>query len=173
MTTSAIANVAVIKRTTRTNLMNLHKFDKTVTAVGIVGIQDESLRNFVVAGLSAIDVGAIVVGARDIPQYRNIGGIDKLNENELLGFDFFIFDNEAGGIDVVKLMQHGIVPIMPEANVFSGILKPFNPMKFEGNGFFWKRTEPYRVFERVVAYLENIRFPEDKRILIKNVMETF
>ena len=98
---------------------------------------------------------------------------EKLPINELPAFDFFIYDNEHEGIEVGKCMKANIVPIMPEKNVFSGILKEFSPMKFEGNGFFWKNDNPYCMFEKVVAYLENIKFPEDRRVLLKNVSETF
>ena len=70
-------------------------------------------------------------------------------------------------------MRAGIVPIMPEKNVFSGMLKDFNPMKFEGNGFFYRSESPYCIFEKIVAYTENVKFPEDRRVLLKNVIGTF
>ncbi len=70
-------------------------------------------------------------------------------------------------------MKAGVVPVMSERNVFASLLKDFNPMKFEGNGFFFSSNNPYCMFEKVVCYLENIKFPEDRRILLKHVVETF
>jgi len=70
-------------------------------------------------------------------------------------------------------MRAGIVPIMPENNVFSGMLREFNPMKFEGNGFFWSSDNAYCIFQKIVAYTENIKFPEDRRVLLKNITATF
>ena len=70
-------------------------------------------------------------------------------------------------------MRSGVVPITTDRTVFSGVFKEFNPMKFEGNGFFFKSLNPFCVFEKIISYTENIKFPEDKRILLKNVIETF
>lgn len=109
-------------------------------------------------------------GGADLP---NIVPVGKLPQNSLVGFDFFVFDNEYEGIDVIECMKMGIVPIMPERNVFSGMLREFNPMKFEGNGFFWNSDSPYCMFQKVVAYTENAKFPEDRRVLLKNITATF
>jgi hypothetical protein len=70
-------------------------------------------------------------------------------------------------------MKAGVVPIMPNKNVFSGMLREFNPMRFEGNGFFWDGESPYNIFHKIISYAENIKFPEDRRILLKNITETF
>lgn len=166
-------NLSELKRTAKQNFKSLSGIAKTVTHIGIVAIQDESKRNFITQGLSDIGLGALVLGPASPVALENISFADKLNTNELPAFDFFVYDNEHVGIDVGKCMKAGIVPIMPEQNVFSGILKEFNPMKFEGNGFFWKKDNGYCMFEKIVSYLENIKFPEDKRVLLKNVGETF
>lgn len=107
---------------------------------------------------------------RDI---QNIVAVEKISQNDLVGFDFFVFDNEHDGVDVMQYMKAGIAPIMPEKNVFSGMLREFNPMKFEGNGFFWSSDNAYCIFQKVVAYTENIKFPEDRRVLLKNITTTF
>lgn len=70
-------------------------------------------------------------------------------------------------------MRAGVVPVMPNDTIFASVLKNFDPMQFEGNGFFYSEANPYQIFARLVAYTENIRFPEDRRILMKNVTETF
>jgi len=49
----------------------------------------------------------------------------------LPGFDFFVSDETLDEVDVMKYMKNGVVPIMPEQNTFTGIVKPFNPMMFE------------------------------------------
>jgi len=167
------ANLTEVKRTTKQNFKSLSGIAKGVNYIGIVAISDEAKRDFIATGLSAIGLGAIILGAAPTETPENITYTEKLNSNELPAFDFFIYDNEHTGLDVGKCMRAGIVPIMPEENVFSGILKEFNPMKFEGNGFFWKKDNAYCMFEKVVSYLENIKFPEDRRVLMKNVIETF
>jgi len=146
---------------------------KTVNQIGIVAIKDDAKRDFIVHGLSAIGLAAIVLNTQEDIILENITFQTKISANEFPAFDFFIYDNEHDGIDVGRCMKNGVVPIMPEKNVFSGMLKDFNPMKFEGNGFFWKKDDVFCMFEKVICYLENIKFPEDKRVLLKNVGETF
>ena len=163
-----------IKQTANKNLRSKYVFAKDTTAIGIVAIQDVTQRDFVLAGMSAIGMAAIVLGkGSDTESINNIVFVDTIHQNDLLGFDFFVFDNEHESVDVVAYMKAGIVPIMPEKNVFSGMLRDFNPMKFEGNGFFFKSENPYRIFEKIVAYTENVKFPEDRRVLLKNVVGAF
>ncbi|MDD2565337.1 MAG: hypothetical protein PHZ26_00730 [Candidatus Gracilibacteria bacterium] len=164
---------SVIKQTAKNNIKSQFGILKSVCNLGIVAIEDQAIRDFIIKGISEIGAGAIVVGTDENYDIANITSVPKLNHNNLVGFDFFIYDNNHTGVDVVKYMTAGIVPIMPEKNTYSGILKDFNPMKFEGNGFFWKSNSMYCIFEKLISYLENIKFPEDKRILIKNVSSTF
>jgi hypothetical protein len=166
-------NLGELKRTTKHNIKTINGITKTVSHIGVVAVKDDAKRDFLVQGLSAIGLGAVVLAEAPTESIENISFAAKLNPNELPAFDFFIYDNDHSGIDVGKCMKAGIVPIMPEQNVFSGILKEFNPMKFEGNGFFWKKDNAYCMFEKVISYLENIKFPEDRRVLLKNVTETF
>jgi hypothetical protein len=136
-------------------------------------VKDPELAEFLAQGLDALGIGVVVL-TDQAPLYRpHVTSTTRINMNDLPGFDFFIFDNEHEGVEVMKYMKAGIVPIIHQDTVFSSMLKPFDPMKFEGNAFIFKDTNPFRIFERVVAYLENIRFPEDKRMLLKNVMKTF
>ena len=160
------------KQNSRKSLLGTYKLPTSLTAVGIIAVHDATTRRFLMEGLSAIGIGAVVLNEGE-SRLPGIAFRASLSPTDLSGFDFFVYDNEHDGVDVVTYMKNGIVPIMPEDNVFSGLLKTFNPMKFEGNGFFYKKTNPFCIFEKVVAYLENSRFPEDKRVLLKNVSGTF
>lgn len=115
----------------------------------------------------------MVIADIDATNRRYASSVKTVSESELYAYDFFIYDGELAGLDVVKCMKAGVTPIMPDRNIFSGILSDFNPMKFEGNGFFFKSNNPYCIFEKIVAYTENVKFPEDRRILLKNVAQTF
>jgi len=164
---------SLLKQTAKNNIKMQYSIAKWVTHVGIVALESIELRKFIIEWLSDIWVGAVVLGTEEDFWLSNIASDLKINSNNLVGFDFFVYDNNFEWIDVVKNMTAGIVPIMPDKNTYSGILKDFNPMKFEGNGFFWKKHTPYCIFEKIITYLENIKFPEDKRTLIKNVTSTF
>lgn len=165
-------SIREIKQMAKKNIQAAYSFPKTVGSLGIVAIKDPLKRRFVLEGIGAIGLGALVLGGEDFA-IENVATVEKISQNDLIGFDFFVFDNEHEGVDVIEYMKVGIAPIMPEKNVFSGMLREFNPMKFEGNGFFWNSDNPYCIFQKVVAYTENIKFPEDRRVLLKNITATF
>ncbi|MDP2103925.1 MAG: hypothetical protein Q8K26_03325 [Candidatus Gracilibacteria bacterium] len=169
---SQTTSLREIKQTAKKNLQTQYTLPKSVGSIGLIGIKDPIKRKFVLEGISAIGMGSVVL-CTEQEDIENIACVEKINQNELVGFDFFVFDNEHEGIDVVKCMKAGIVPIMPDKNVFAGMLREFNPMKFEGNGFFWSGESPYCIFQKIVSYTENIKFPEDRRVLLKNIVETF
>lgn len=165
-------SIREIKQMAKKNLQSLHSLPKTASFLGIVAIKDPEKRRFVLEGISAIGLGALVLGGDDTG-IANVVPVEKISPNHLVGFDFFVYDNEHDGVDVIEYMKAGISPIMPEKNVFSGMLREFNPMKFEGNGFFWNSESPYCMFQKIVAYTENVKFPEDRRVLLKNIIATF
>lgn len=162
-----------IKQTAKTNLKVQYWFTKAIQNIGIIAIEDEVTREFLVNWLSEIWLWAVVIWTDFNYDKMNVISLNKINSNNLVWFDFFIYDNNHNWVDVVKYMQSWIVPIMPDNNTYSWILNWFDPMKFEWNWFFWKKNSQFCIFEKVVSYLENIKFPEDRRILIKNVMKTF
>lgn len=165
-------SIREIKQMAKKNLQSIYAFPKTLGSIGIVAIKDPEKRRFVLEGISAIGLGVLVIGGEDL-DISNVITTEKISQNDLVGFDFFVFDNEHEGVDVMQYMKSGIAPIMPEKNVFSGMLREFNPMKFEGNGFFWNTDNPYCIFQKIIAYTENIKFPEDRRVLLKNITSTF
>lgn len=167
------ASQTVIKQTAKNNLKSQYSIAKWVQLIWIVAIEQKDFRDFITRWLSDIWVWALVLGSEEDFWLNNISSVSKINPNNLVWFDFFVYDNNHDGVDVIKYMSAWIVPIMPENNTYSWILKDFNPMKFEWNGFFWKKESPYCIFEKIISYLENIKFPEDKRTLIKNVTNTF
>lgn len=167
------AELRATKEAAKSGLRDLHGFPKSAAAVALVSVADPAKRDFLLEGLSAISVAAVALTADEIPKLRNVVSIEKLTANELYAFDFFVFDGEGEDFDIVKCMKAGVCPILPEKNVFSGVLKEFNPMKFEGNAFLFKDENPFRMFAATISYLENVKFPEDRRILLKHVSETF
>jgi hypothetical protein len=46
----------------------------------------------------------------------------------------------------------------------------FNPMKFEGNSFLFESADKYQIFASIVRYLENVKYPGDKRTLLQNIV---
>ena len=171
--TPGIAELRATKETAKTGLRDDHGFPKSVSAIALVAVSDPVKRDFLLEGMSAIGLAAVAITTDEIPKLRNVVSVAKTVASELYGYDFFISDGEGADLDIVKCMKAGVVPVLAEKNVFSGILKDFNPMKFEGNAFLFKDDNQFRMFAAVVSYLENVKFPEDRRILLKHVAETF
>jgi hypothetical protein len=164
---------SALKQTAKNNLKTQFNFNRTVTNIWIVAIENEEIRHFIMEWISEIWLSAVVIWHKNDTEFKNITPVDKLNSNSLLWFDFFVYDNEMDWIDVVKFMGAWIVPIMPSENTYTWLIKDFNPMRFEWNWFLFKSSTKYCIFEKIVSYLENIKFPEDKRTLLKNVTSTF
>lgn len=161
-----------VRSSVKKSLAKRYRFSTTLSSVGIVSFADPALRRFVAEAISAIGFGAVVLdGALDAP-ITNVFSAEKLTSEELAGFDFFVTDGE-GSVDTMSYMRAGLVPILDQDSVFSELLRDFDPMKFEGNGFFFADLDPYRVFEKIVSYKETTKFPEDRRILLRNVLATF
>ena len=97
---------------------------------------------------------------------------DDIDSDTYFGaIDACVTDSHEKNPELDLVFMQYIVPIFPKESAYR--LSEFNPMKFEGNGFFFKDHNPFCMFEKVVSYLENSKFPEDRRILLKHVLETF
>jgi hypothetical protein len=169
-----LSDLRKIKDAAKSGFKSEFSIPKGVPILALVHIADESTRQFVLEGLSAIGVANVTVSETLDASGRRYAGVrTAINESEIYAFDVLVYDGESDGIDLVKFMKAGVVPVTSDRTVFAGVMKDFNPMKFEGNGFFFASGNPYCIFEKVVSYLENIKFPEDRRILIKHVLDTF
>ncbi len=93
-----------MKQMAKKNLQSLYALPKTISSLGIVAIKDKEKRAFILKGISAIGLGAIVIDD-DIFDISNIVSVKKVSQNELVGFDFFVFDNEHEGVDVMQYMR--------------------------------------------------------------------
>ncbi|EKE26843.1 MAG: hypothetical protein ACD_4C00136G0003 [uncultured bacterium (gcode 4)] len=166
-------SISSLKQVAKTNLKTQYSISKNVAHIWVIAITNLEKREFIIRWISDLWMGAVVLCDEEINDLENVSSSKKLNPNMLMWFDFFVYDNDHDWVDVVKFMWAWIVPIMPEKNTFSWILKDFNPMRFEWNWFFYKKDSPYCIFEKIISYTENIKFPEDKRVLLKNVLWAF
>lgn len=186
-------NVTELKSAAKANLREHYGFSASVKHTALVAVADPAAREFLAQGLSALGLGAVLwevetpkpeakkkrksaQGSVEIPvtvDPDNVGRAAKIDKNRLYAFDFVIWDDQHSGLDLVEAMSAGVVPVVPEKNAFSGMLTQFDPMQFSGNSFLFKQADPFLMFAASVGYLENAKFPEDRRILTKNVLQTF
>ena len=68
------------------------------------------------------------------------------------------------------MRENVIVPIGPISGAEKIGLTEFNPMKFEGNSFLFEISDKYQIFASIVRYLENVKYPGDKRTLLQNIV---
>ncbi|PID86240.1 hypothetical protein CSB08_01450 [Candidatus Gracilibacteria bacterium] len=146
-----------------------YNFLKKNKALGIILISDINVLEQLLVGCRALPVNFVVYTKNNFDIDANnivFSESDEINS----GFDFIVTDNNVVGID--NYLKKGIVPIIPEKNYMRSILKEFNPMKNEGNSFFYDNSDAWSIFYSIVRYLENYKFSFDNKNLVKNVFNT-
>jgi len=127
---------------------------KKTRSIILTDIEDSMIDAFLQNGADILDV--TIVSRSSIPA-------------ELLGgADAYITDSTDPTV-THSMVREQIIPIIPLSLADSMKLSEFNPMKFEGNAFIFDTVSVYTVFEKLVRYLENIRYPGDKRTLLQNL----
>ena len=170
MASGSFDTLLVEKKKSKNRLLKEHSFPRSTRVVCVISIKDMNVRDFLIDGLGSLGVGCIVVGGSHY-DLDHVSGVDRLRKDHLYGADFFVHDNETKDIDVMKLLSHGIVPIMPEKNNFTSLLKQFNPIAFSGNSFLYNKNDKYNIFASVVSLLENMKFQAVYKRLLKNVCD--
>jgi hypothetical protein len=110
-----------------------------------------------------------VAGVEKEKIWDNIVVVSNITEAYLLWFDFIVCDD---GIENIELyLEAWIVPIIEKENHLSSILTEFNPMKNEGNSYFYDTKNKWLIFAAIIRYMENYKFPFDNKNLVKNVLK--
>ncbi len=148
-------NIKNQKEEKRTALIRALWLPKDTKALILCYVNDHALRDFLIRACDAIGVKML------------------LNHDELAieGADAFITDDISREVPLKVLLQNIVVPIVPLSASSEGFVE-FNPMKFEWNAFFFEIANEFQMFASLVRYLENIRYPGDKRTLLANVSES-
>lgn len=147
------ANIKNQKEEQRAILLRAHGLPKTTRAIVVSYVQNAGIQAFLT--LACASLGVIL--------------LEEKNETILAGADAWITDIIDTSIPVNTLLHNIVVPIVP---IGDKRFSDFNPMKFEGNAFLFEKVDEYQMFASLVRYLENVRYPGDKRTLLKNVSET-
>jgi len=102
--------------------------------------------------------------------WKNIVVTSKIDDSELIGFDFIICDDDLENLN--KFLEIWVTPIVSLSNPLNSILKEFNPVKNEWNSFQFESLDKWSIFYTLVRYLENYKFSFDNKNLVKNVLST-
>jgi hypothetical protein len=149
------------------NLKN-QKEEKHAALVRSLGLQ-KTVRAIVLSYIQDADIALFMTQACDAIGVKIVTSPDSAS---IEGADAYITDILDERVPMTTLIEHAVVPIVPSQSPYSAKLTEFNPMKFEGNAFLFDPANQFQMFAALVRYLENIRYPGDKRTLVKNVSET-
>lgn len=144
-------NLKNYKEEKRAALQRSYSLAKSTRALVILFLSDETIRTFLKEAGESIDV----VFLEDSSENRE-------------GADAFITDNW-NLVPLEELVSAIVVPIWPKEDSSEKNLHEFNPMKFEGNAFLFDKNDKFQVFAALIRYLENVKYPGDKRTLLKNL----
>ncbi len=172
-TTSQGLTLREQKNVSKKQIFKKYSIDSSVRACILLDIQDITARAILLEACSVADIAVIYIGEDVLVSLKNVVAVNSLGPDEYFGFDAFIVADTSSNVDIMALMRAWVVPILPRVNHLSSSLHEFDPIHFEGNSFLFSKVHPYAMFEKVISYLENIKFPEDRRILLKNVSNTF
>lgn len=139
--------------------------------LGLIRITDSEILKDLLPGLSVLWAGFIVYWKDLNPENfsKNVTVTNKLTQNMLIWFDFVVGDENIEKID--DYSSRAIAPILESSTHLSSILSEFNPIKNEGNTFFYDQNNSWSIFYSIVRYLENYKFPFDNKNLVKNILE--
>jgi hypothetical protein len=146
-----------LKEAKRTTLLRHASLPKMTRAIILSYIGDEEIQKFLQTACDTLDITLI-------------SGSEIRDSVYTEGADAFIADVSVDTLPIGSLMREQVVPILPLWCEKS--LSEFNPMKFEGNAFLFEQTTGFHILEKIIRYLENIRYPGDKRMLLENVGKT-
>jgi len=99
---------------------------------------------------------------------KNIVATSKVDDKDLIWFDFIVCDDEIENLS--KYLEKWVAPIISNNSHLASILREYNPVKNEGNTYFYENTDKWNIFYSIVRYMENYKFPFDNKNLVKNIL---
>lgn len=106
---------------------------------------------------------------------RSVGIVPIIDRVEhFIGLDVFVWDGQAPLLwSLPQLLWYGVVPVILKTSPYTWLFSEFNPMQFEGNAFIYETLETFPLFEKIIRAFENMRYAGDRRVLLKNVIQTW
>ncbi len=166
-----ISAVITEKKGANTNIKKEFGLLQKHKPLGLIQITDDTVIEDLLPGLSILWAGFIVYweNLEDSKFSKNVVVTNKLTEEMIVWFDFVV-----GDANISKISEYSskwVAPILERSTHLSSILSEFNPIKNEGNSFFYDENNSWSIFYSIVRYLENYKFPFDNKNLVKNVLE--
>lgn len=151
------------------DIKNKYNFSNQNKLLWIMHITDENILKNLSNWLKILPCNFVILSKREQKKEDNIVFI-KNDINPDYWFDFFVCDNEQD-CKLNSYFKKWIVPIINKDNHMSSLLKEFNPMVSEWNSFLYSEKDEWWIFYAIVRCLENMKFSQDKKNLVKNIFE--
>ncbi|QFR39289.1 hypothetical protein A9Q91_03570 [Candidatus Gracilibacteria bacterium 28_42_T64] len=158
------------KKRNNINIKNKFGLLQKYKPLGLICITNKELRDSLIDGLKFLNAGFVVISdcSKNELISNNIVMTDKVDESIISGFDFVVSDDNIEKVS--DFLGAGVAPIIIRENHLSNVLKEFNPMKNEGNAYFYDDSNHWSICYSVVRYMENYKFPFDNKNLVKNIV---
>lgn len=165
-----IAATLTEKKNTNTELKRNYGLFQKFKPLGLIKLSNKEMTKELIEGLKVLSAGFVVVveNATEEQISKNVIITDNVDATSLAWFDFVVSDDDISQIS--EYTNAGVTPIINKDNHLNSILKEFNPMKNEGNSFYYEESNHWSIFYSIVRYMENYKFPFDNKNLIKNVL---
>ncbi len=158
------------KNNAKKRLLDKYRFPKTTRYISCIDLHDSKTRDFIIQWLADLGVVVFITGKTSSKSLL-VKTVEKFDAEVLDGCDFLVSDAKTNPAHITACILAGIVPIIPKNTPFKSMFSQFDPMQFTGNSFIYEGGQ-YQIFASIVALLENIKFPADREILLKNVVKT-
>lgn len=147
----------------------------------IAGVMDKLMRH---------DIQLVILGAGDKDYIKDLKVIAKKHPKKLLvipsheqtlkyenqvyaGSDFFLLPShhEPCGINQLKAMRYGCIPVVRRVGGLHDTVKNFNPATGVGTGFSFLQFDEWALFETVIRALETRKYKQVWRDLVVRAMK--
>lgn len=165
------SELAKKKTAVRDELKKLYNLPKRSKSLVVVYFPDSSYWEEILQGLVYLGANFLFVSDRkiEIPKtLKNVALAESLEWISWKGIDALVTNAE--DIEIQKYMELWVVPIVQSPHYLGNILQEFSPMQAQGNAFLFDNASVWSVYLALVRYSENLKFPYDNRILVKNVL---
>lgn len=165
-----ISGTLAEKRAINTELKKNYWLFQKFKPLGLIKLSNKELTQELIEGLKVLSAAFVVVveDATEQQISQNVFITQNVDNSTLSWFDFVVSDNDISQIS--DYTSAGVTPIINKDNHLNTILKEFNPLKNEGNSFYYDEINHWAIFYTIVRYMENYKFPFDNKNLIKNVL---
>jgi hypothetical protein len=142
----------------RKEFLRAHSLSPHTRAMVLFDIEESEMREFFLRAASSLNIALIP--------------LDTVSVTDYAAFDACISLREGNSSFWKPICLARVAPITLQSSTEKSLFSEFDPMKFSGNAFLFGNIDRFLIFEKLIRFLENIRYPGDRRILLENIEKT-